>query len=164
MKNYREGNSSLGSDEARHRHRSVVLLASGEQPQDYYEQKLTPYVNAATKKATAKTGEEQNQVSFLVSYLISYLYPFIGFIILQILVLFTMLCYKRESNSEGNSSPATDSVNTTPPRVGETPDSDDKGQQSPTSSSIPSTRDEDNDASYTAPPINKLPPLPSKRF
>ena len=39
-------------------------------------------------------------------------------------------------------------MNTTPPRVGETPDSDDKGQPSPTSSSISSTRDKDNDARY----------------
>ena len=63
--------------------------------------------------------------------------------------LFTVLCYKRSSISEGTSSPATVSVgNTTPPRVGE-PKVDDEGQPSPTtSSSIPSTRNRDNDARY----------------
>ena len=52
-----------------------MLLASGESPPQ--EQSLIPYVNAATKKVTAKIGEEQNQASFLISYLVSYLSEFV---------------------------------------------------------------------------------------
>ena len=129
-----------GKEDSHHRHRSFVLLASGDlEPQ---EQKLTPYVKVATKKVTAKTGEEQNTVSYLMHLVI-------GFIALQILVLFTVFCCTCNGTSEGHSSPAAESVgHSTAPRAGE-PKADDEGQPSPTpSSSIPSTRNRDNDARY----------------
>ena len=107
-------------EDSDHRHRSataIVLLASGnrhlEHPQE--PKNLIPYEKKATQKARAKTGEKQNQVSFLISYLVSFLNEYIMFLVLQFLMLFSVFCCacfltKRQQVRESHVSPATESV------------------------------------------------------